>query len=105
MAETNSALDRRHRKERVGQVISKNMAKTMVVRVERRFQHARFKKVVTGYRKFYVHDEKEEAKVGDQVRIQETRPISKMKCWRLVAVVDRANQAIVAAAVETGVPQ
>ncbi len=105
MAETNSALDRRHRKERVGQVISKNMAKTIVVRVERRFQHARFKKVVTGYRKFYVHDEKEEAKVGDQVRIQETRPISKMKCWRLVAVVDRANQAIVAAAVETGVPQ
>src|SRR5487761_2370689 len=81
------------RKERVGEVIGNKMAKTIVVRVERRFQHPRFKKVVTGYKKLYAHDEKSEAKVGDRVRIQETRPISKTKRWRLMAVVDRAVEA------------
>jgi small subunit ribosomal protein S17 len=66
------------------------MAKTIVVRVERRFPHPRYKKVVTGYSKFYAHDEKAEAKVGDRVRIEETRPLSKTKRWRLVQVVERA---------------
>jgi small subunit ribosomal protein S17 len=80
-----------HRKERVGEVLSSNMAKTIVVRVERRFPHPKFKKVVTGYKKFYAHDEKSEAKVGDRVRIEETRPLSKTKRWRLVEVVDRAT--------------
>jgi small subunit ribosomal protein S17 len=83
--------ERANRKDRVGQVISSNMAKTIVVRVERRFPHPRFKKVVTGYKKFYAHDEKSEAKVGDRVRIQETRPISKTKRWRLVEVIEKAN--------------
>jgi small subunit ribosomal protein S17 len=78
-----------HRKERVGEVISNKMEKTIIVRVERRFPHPKFKKVMTQYRKFYAHDEKKEAKVGDRVRIQETRPISKTKCWRLVEVVER----------------
>jgi small subunit ribosomal protein S17 len=81
---------RGHRKERVGEVISSKMAKTIIVRVKRRFPHPRFKKVVTGYKKFYVHDEKGEAKVGDQVRIEETRPLSKTKRWRLLEVVERA---------------
>lgn len=81
---------RAHRKERVGSVISANMAKTIVVRVERRYPHPKFKKVVTGYKKFYAHDEKREAKVGDRVRIEETRPLSKTKRWRLVEVVERA---------------
>ena len=72
---SNEAASRGKRKERVGEVISNKMAKTIVVRVERRFPHARFKKVVTGYKKFYAHDEKNEAKVGDRVRIEETRPI------------------------------
>src|SRR5581483_5076402 len=76
---------RSNRKEREGEVIGNKMAKTIVVRVERRFPHPKFKKVVTGYKKFYAHDEKSEAKVGDRVRIQETRPISKTKRWRLVA--------------------
>jgi small subunit ribosomal protein S17 len=67
------------------------MAKTIVVRVERRFPHPRFKKVVTGYSKFYAHDEKGEAKVGDRVCIEETRPISKTKRWRLVSVVARGS--------------
>src|ERR1051326_4167840 len=83
-----SAL-RGHRKERVGEVVSNRMNKTIVVRVERRFRHPRFKKVVTAYSKFYAHDEKNEAKMGDRVRIRETRPLSKTKSWRLVEVVER----------------
>ncbi len=80
---------RSHRKERVGEVVSNQMAKTIVVRVERRFQHPRYRKVVTRYKKLYAHDEKNEAKVGDRVRIEETRPLSRTKCWRLVAVLER----------------
>src|SRR5215471_8788326 len=83
---------RGNRKERVGEVISSKMAKTIIVRVERRFPHPRFKKVVTGYKKFYAHDEKSEAKVGDRVRIEETRPVSKTKRWRLVEVVERSSE-------------
>jgi small subunit ribosomal protein S17 len=86
------AARRAHRKERVGEVISNKMTKTIIVRVERRFPHPRFKKVVTGYKKFYAHDEKAEAKVGDRVRIAETRPLSKTKRWRLVEVVERAAE-------------
>ncbi len=81
---------RASRKERVGEVIGNKMNKTIVVRVERRFPHPRFKKVVTGYKKFYAHDEKNEAKVGDRVRIEETRPMSKIKRWRLVEVVEKS---------------
>ena len=87
MPETN--LQRGHRKERVGEVVSDSMDKTIVVRVERRFRHPQFKKVVTAYSKFYAHDDKNEAKIGDHVRIQETRPLSKSKCWRLVEIVER----------------
>ena len=79
------------RKARVGEVISNKMAKTIVVQIERRFPHARYKKVVTAYSKFYAHDEKAEAKVGDKVRIEETRPLSKLKRWRLVAVVEKSS--------------
>lgn len=86
----NSPVARGHRKERVGEVISSKMNKTIVVRVQRRFAHPVFRKVVTAYSKFYAHDEKNEAKPGDQVRIVETRPISRTKRWRLVQVVDRA---------------
>ncbi|MBK7998441.1 MAG: 30S ribosomal protein S17 [Verrucomicrobia bacterium] len=93
MSDTNTATAtapvRGHKKERVGEVISNKMTKTIVVRVERRFPHPEFKKVITQYNKFYAHDEKSEAKVGDRVRIQECRPLSKTKRWRLVEVVDR----------------
>jgi len=68
------------------------MDKTIVVRVERRMQHPQFKKVITRYRKFYAHDDKGEAKIGDKVRIEETRPLSKTKSWRLVEVLERAVQ-------------
>src|SRR6185436_16745803 len=81
------------RKERTGEVISNKMAKTIVVRVERRFQHPQFKKVVTSYKKFYAHDEKSEAKPGDRVRIEETRPLSKLKRWKLVEVVAKNTDA------------
>jgi small subunit ribosomal protein S17 len=95
MAETDTVTAapqtaRGNRKERVGEVISNKMAKTIIVRVERRFPHPKYKKVVTGYKKFYAHDEKAEAKVGDRVRIEETRPLSKTKRWRLVEVVERS---------------
>jgi small subunit ribosomal protein S17 len=90
--------ERGHRKERLGEVISNKMAKTITVRVERRFRHPRFKKVVTHYRKFYAHDEKSEARIGDRVRIQETRPLSKTKCWRLVEILDRKQELAPAAA-------
>src|SRR5512140_2273267 len=82
---------RGNRKERIGEVISSTMQKTIIVRVERRFPHPRFKKVVTGYKKFYAHDEKSEAKVGDRVRIEETRPLSKTKRWRLVEIVEKST--------------
>ena len=84
-------LDRGSRKERLGEVISSKMTKTIVVRVERRFPHPRFKKVVRSYKKLYAHDEKNEAKPGDRVRIEETRPLSKLKRWRLVQVVSKAE--------------
>jgi small subunit ribosomal protein S17 len=94
MAETlnQPEVKRGNRKERVGEVVSNKMSKTIVVRVERRFPHAQYKKIVTAYNKFYAHDEKNEAKIGDRVRIEETRPLSKTKCWRLVEVVERAAQ-------------
>lgn len=92
-ATTTVNLDRGNRKERVGEVISNKMTKTIVVRVERRFPHPQFKKVITAFSKFYAHDEKSEAKVGDRVRIQESRPLSKMKRWRLVEVVERNAEA------------
>lgn len=97
MSDTNTATAtapvRGHKKERVGEVISNKMTKTIVVRVERRFPHPEFKKVVTQYNKFYAHDEKAEAKPGDRVRIQECRPLSKTKRWRLVEVVERNPEA------------
>ena len=86
---TATAAARGNRKERIGEVLSNKMAKTIIVRVERRFPHPQFKKVVTSYKKFYAHDEKSEAKPGDRVRIEETRPLSKTKHWRLVEVVER----------------
>ena len=75
------------RKSRVGVVVSDKMNKTIVVEVERRVPHPKYKKIVRMTSKFYAHDEKEEAKEGDKVRIVETRPISKLKCWSLVEVL------------------
>ena len=90
-ASTSAEITRAKRKERVGEVISNKMTKTIIVRVERRYPHPKYKKVVTGYKKLYAHDEKSQAKVGDRVRIEETRPLSKLKRWRLVEVVAKSS--------------
>ena len=97
MPETVTTTARGHRKERVGEVLASKMAKTIVVQVRRRFAHPVFRKVVTDYKKFYVHDDKGEAKPGDRVRIVESRPLSKLKRWRLVEIIER-NQETAASA-------
>ena len=75
------------RKERTGEVLANKMQKTIVVSVERRVPHPKFKKIVRVHKKFYAHDEKGEAKAGDRVLIRETRPLSKLKRWELVTVL------------------
>ena len=84
-------VDRNLRKERIGIVTSDKMDKTIVVTVQRRVMHPKYGKFVKRSSKFMAHDEKREAHVGDTVRIAETRPISKLKRWRLVEVVERAK--------------
>ncbi len=75
------------RKTRTGEVISSGMNKTIVVQTVTRVPHAKFGKIVKQKKKFYAHDEENKAKAGDTVRIMETRPLSKLKRWRLVDVV------------------
>lgn len=88
------------RKERTGLVVSDKAAKTIVVRVERRIRHPLYKKVVRRFNKFHAHDEKGLAHVGDWVRIRECRPISKLKCWRLVEVLGADQEKLGAVAGE-----
>jgi len=88
MADT---TERNTRKERQGVVVSDVQDKTIVVRVERRTTHPLYSKTVTRSKRYHVHDEANEAGVGDTVRIQETRPISKLKRWRLAGIVERAK--------------
>jgi len=83
--ETDSA--RQPRRSKIGQVVSSKMQKTIVVQTVARVPHPRFGKIVKQIRKFHVHDEAGEAKVGDKVRIMETRPISRLKRWRLVEIL------------------
>jgi len=94
-SETKQPVEARrgHRKERLGKVIAAKMAKTIVVEVQRRFPHPEYQKVITAYSKLYAHDEKSEAKVGDLVLVRETRPLSKLKRWRLTQVVERSAEA------------
>src|SRR6266478_4952126 len=77
------------RKTRTGEVISSSMNKTIVVRTVTRVPHPKFGKIVKQMRKFYAHDEQNQAKPGDTVRIMETRPLSKLKRWRLVEVIQK----------------
>ena len=79
------------RKVREGIVVSDKMDSTLVVAVNERVSHPRYGKTVQRTKKLYVHDEKNEAKIGDRVRVQETRPLSKLKRWRLTEVVERAR--------------
>ncbi|GAT34860.1 small subunit ribosomal protein S17 [Terrimicrobium sacchariphilum] len=79
--------ERNLRKTRVGEVVSSAMDKTIVVRTVTRVPHPKFGKITKMVKKFYVHDEKNEAKVGDRVSIAETRPLSRLKRWRLVEIL------------------
>ena len=83
-------ITRGNRKERIGVVVSDVQDKTIVVRVDRRTPHPLYKKIVKVRKKFTAHDEQNEARKGDTVRIVETRPLSKNKCWRLVEIISRA---------------
>jgi small subunit ribosomal protein S17 len=78
------------RKEKIGVVVSDKMQKTIVVKVMYTVQHPRYKRMIKKYKKFKVHDEKNIAHVGDLVRIQETRPLSKEKYFRLVEIIKKA---------------
>lgn len=79
------------RKQRIGVVTSNKMQKSIVVSVERRVKHPIYGKFIKKTKKFMAHDETDTCKVGDIVRIMETRPLSKNKCWRLVDVIERAK--------------
>ena len=79
------------RKERVGTVLSNSMDKSITVTVQRKVKHAIYGKFIGKTTKFMAHDEKNECGVGDTVRIMETRPLSKNKCWRLVEIIEKAK--------------
>ncbi|MCF8229172.1 MAG: 30S ribosomal protein S17 [Bacteroidales bacterium] len=84
-------MERNLRKERIGLVTSSGMEKSIVVKIDRRVKHPIYGKFVRKTSKFTAHDEKNECNVGDKVRIMETRPLSKNKCWRLVEIIERAK--------------
>lgn len=83
--------ERNRRKERVGVVVSNKMDKSITVAVERKMKHPMYGKFMKKTSKFMAHDEKEECNIGDTVRIMETRPLSKNKCWRLVDIIEKAK--------------
>ncbi|MEG1581140.1 MAG: 30S ribosomal protein S17 [Bacteroidaceae bacterium] len=84
-------MERNLRKERIGLVVSTKMDKTITVLVERKTKHPIYGKFVKKSKKFMTHDEKNDSHPGDTVRIMETRPLSKNKCWRLVEIIERAK--------------
>lgn len=91
-AATAQAAERKNlRKEKLGIVVSNKMQKTIVVQFRRKTRHPQYGKIIEKARKVKVHDEKSEAQVGDKVRIQETRPISKDKRWRLVEILGHGS--------------
>ncbi|HVG14124.1 MAG TPA: 30S ribosomal protein S17 [Chitinophagaceae bacterium] len=91
MAETQSIETRNLRKTRIGVVTSNKMTKTITVAVERKVKHPIYGKFVKKTTRFHAHDEKNEASIGDLVRIMETRPLSKTKRWRLVDIVEKVK--------------
>lgn len=88
---TTDTVDRNARKERVGKVVSAKMAKTITIAIERQVKHPIYGKFIKRTTKLMVHDENDDAREGDVVRVMETRPLSKNKRWRLVEVVERAK--------------
>lgn len=86
-----TVVERKQRKTRVGVVSSNKMDKTITVSVERKLKHPKYGKFVKVSKKFHAHDETNDAKIGDVVKITETRPLSKTKKWRLVEILERAK--------------
>ncbi|HAK00035.1 MAG TPA: 30S ribosomal protein S17 [Bacteroidales bacterium] len=82
---------RNPRKEKTGIVVSNKMNKSIVVEVQRKIKHAKYGKFIKRSSKFMAHDETNQCNMGDLVRIMETRPLSKNKCWRLIEIVERAK--------------
>jgi small subunit ribosomal protein S17 len=89
--ETTETTERSRRKARIGKVVSDRMDKTVVVSIERLVKHVTYGRYVRRRKKFKVHDEKNECRIGDTIRFMETRPLSKDKRWRFVGFVDRAR--------------
>ena len=83
--------ERNLRKEKTGVVVSNKMEKTIIVQVERRVKHPKYGKFVKKTSKFSAHDDKNDCSIGDTVRIAETRPLSKTKCWRLVEITEKVK--------------
>ena len=86
-----STVERKVRKSRTGLVTSDKMDKTIVVAVERKVKHPIYGKFLKKTTKFHAHDEQNQCGIGDTVRIMETRPLSKTKCWRLVEIIEKAK--------------
>lgn len=84
-------VERNKRKTREGLVVSNRMNKTIVVAVERQFRHPRYEKIIRRTAKLYAHDDKNQCQIGDKVKVAETRPLSKLKRWRLVEVLEKAK--------------
>jgi small subunit ribosomal protein S17 len=84
-------MERNLRKERVGLVVSNKMEKSIVVQIERKVKHPIYGKFVRKTTKLVAHDEQNECGIGDTVKVMETRPISKNKCWRLVEIIEKAK--------------
>ena len=87
----NQEDSRQMRREKQGVVVSNKMQKTVVVKVDRKFRHPQYDKVIVRSKKYYAHDESGELKAGDVVSIMETRPLSKLKRWRVTSVVEKAQ--------------
>jgi small subunit ribosomal protein S17 len=84
-------VERNRRKVRLGWVISNRMDKTIVVSVERRFRHPRYEKIIRSTSSLYAHDDKNQCQIGDKVKVMETRPLSKLKRWRLLEIMEKAQ--------------
>jgi small subunit ribosomal protein S17 len=84
-------MERNFRKQREGIVVSNKMTQSIVVEVESRLKHPKYGKFLKQRTRFMAHDEKDECNIGDMVKIMETRPLSKNKCWRLVEIIERAK--------------
>ena len=90
MAEATTTRKDSRRKTLLGEVVSTRMQKTIIIEVQRKKRHPLYNRIVARSRRFYAHDERGEARLGDIVRVEETRPLSRLKRWRLIEIVRRA---------------